>query len=226
MFQSPKKVRTFLVGAIVLGVAATAFPTTYPLTVNGNTKQGTVPHFWSRCVGTGGAQLCLDANWKAHAKIAVTEAGFQAFRGHRILSASNPITWNGSGTPTYNWTTFDQIYHFLVDTLGTVPVMELSSMPTPLQTRGEWSPPKDYSVWKDMINKLVSHCISVWGKEKVRTWIFEVWNEWDYSGFWSGGTEAKYYQLYQNAVQGALAADSLVVVVGLQQPGPGACRDL
>jgi len=31
---------------------------------------------------------------------------------------------------------------------------------------------------------------------------FEVWNEWNYPGFWSGGTEAQYYQLYQNCRRG------------------------
>ena len=213
-FGTKPKVMRLGVLALCIGLSSSGFATTYNLIVNGSTKQGAVPHFWSRCVGTGGAQLCLDANWKAHAKIAVTEAGFQAFRGHRILTASNPITWSGSGTPTYNWTTFDQIYGFLVDTLHTVPVMELSSMPTPLQTSGEWSPPKDYSVWQDMINKLVAHCISKWGAAQVRTWIFEVWNEYDYSGFWSNGTEQNYYQLYKAAVAGAKAADSLVQVVG------------
>ncbi len=223
MFQFFKTVRWFFAAGIIMSVAATAFSTNYSLTVNGATKQGAVPHFWSRCVGTGGAQLCLDANWKAHAKIAVAEAGFQAFRGHRILTASNPITWNGSGTPTYNWNTFDQIYSFLVDTLHTVPVMELSSMPTALQSKGEWSPPKDYSIWQDMINKLVAHCITKWGVTEVRKWIFEVWNEYDYKGFWGdgGGTEAMYYQLYKAAVTGAKAADSLVQVVGPATTGSG-----
>jgi xylan 1,4-beta-xylosidase len=201
--------------------ATSLYATTYTITVNGATKQGTVPHFWSRCVGTGGAQLCTDANWKAHAKIAVAEAGFQAFRGHRILTAANVISWNGSGTPTYTWTTFDKIYDFLVDSLKTVPVVELSSMPQPLQTSGEWSPPKDMTVWGNMIREVVNHCITRYGREKVRTWIWEVWNEWDYSGFWNGGTEALYYQMYQKAVEGAKAADSLIVIGGPSTTGSG-----
>jgi xylan 1,4-beta-xylosidase len=196
-----------------------AFATPYNLTVNGGSKQGTVPHFWSRCVGTGGAQLCLDANWKAHAKIAVQEAGFQAFRGHLILSASNPISWNGSGTPTFNWSKFDQIYGFLVDTLKTVPIVELSAMPRDLQTSGEWSTPKDLNIWRDLIRETVNHCITKWGREFVRTWIWEVWNEWDYSGFWTNGTEQQYYQLYQKAVEGALSVDSLIKIGGPSTTG-------
>lgn len=213
----------FLAAIAVACAVSSAFATTYTITVNGNTKQGTVPHYWSRCVGTGGAQLCTDVNWKAHAKIAVDEAGFQAFRGHLILSASNPINWSGSGTPTYNWTSFDKIYDFLVDTLKTVPVVELSAMPANLRTKGEWSPPKDFTVWGNLIREVVNHCITRYGREKVRTWIWEVWNEWDYSGFWGdgGGTEAQYYQLYQKAVEGARGADSLIKIGGPSTTGSG-----
>jgi xylan 1,4-beta-xylosidase len=215
MLQTEKAAALFLAVATAVFITPPAFAASYTITVNGATKQGTVPHFWSRCVGTGGAQLCLDARWKAHAKIAVTEAGFQAFRGHRILTVSNPITWSGAGaTPTFNFNAFDQIYDFLVDTLKTVPVVELSSMPTPLQTNGEWSPPKDYTVWGTMIKALVAHCITRYGQAKVRTWIWEVWNEWNYPGFWTNGTEAQYYQLYQKAVEGAKSVDSLIKIGG------------
>jgi xylan 1,4-beta-xylosidase len=225
MIQSSREFRAaaaFIAVIAVVLIVSPVFAVRYTITVNSNTRQGTVPHFWSRCVGTGGAQLCTDANWKAHAKIAVAEAGFQAFRGHRILSATNPITWNGSGTPTYNWAAFDQVYDFLVDTLKTVPVVELSSMPRDLQgSGGEWAPPKDFTVWGNMIREVVNHCITRYGRDKVRTWIWEVWNEWDYSGFWNGGTEAQYYQLYQKAVEGAKAADSLIVIGGPSTTGSG-----
>jgi xylan 1,4-beta-xylosidase len=222
MVRLSKAETLFIAIIAAVGVFSSTFATTYNLTVNGGTKQGTVPHFWSRCVGTGGAQLCTDANWKAHAKIGVQEAGFKAFRGHRILSATNPISWNGSGTPTYNWTAFDKVYDFLVDTLKTVPIVELSSMPRDLQgSGGEWAPPKNYDIWGQLIRETVNHCVTRYGKEFVRTWIWEVWNEWDYSGFWSGGTEQQYYQLYQKAAEGARAADAEIIIGGPSTTGSG-----
>ena len=219
MFRLSNAAGMLLVVLVIAGAGSSVFATSYNLIVNGATKQGDVPHFWSRCVGTGGAQLCVDKNWKAHAKMGVEEAGFMAFRGHRILSHSNPISWNGSGTPTYNWTKFDQVYDFLVDSLGTVPIVELSAQPRDLETSGEWSPPKNLSIYQDLIKNVVAHCITRYGMERVSKWYWEVWNEWDYSGFWSGGNEQKYYDMYKAAVLGATEAYPDIKIGGPSSTG-------
>jgi xylan 1,4-beta-xylosidase len=67
----------------------------------------------------------------------------------------------------------------------------------------------------------VAHCESRYGQERVRTWLWEVWNEWDYSGFWSGGTEQKYYDLYKNAVLGAKGVDPQIKIGGPSTTGSG-----
>ncbi len=110
---------------------------------------------------------------------------------------------------------FDQIYDFLVDTLGTVPIVELSFMPGYLQSsKGEVrSPPKDLNVWRDFIRELVSHCINRYGRDRVRKWLWEVWNEPNFVGFWAG-TEDEYFQMYKYAAEGAKSADSLVIIGG------------
>lgn len=205
--------------AVTLCVAVTSFAASYTLTVDGHAKQGEVPHFWSRCAGTGGAQLCVNKDWKVAAKLGVEEAGFQAYRGHRILSYSNPLIWNGSGTPSYDWTKFDEVYDFLVDTLGTVPIVELSAQPKALETSGEWSPPKDLLVYEDMIKNVVSHCIERYGMDRVKDWYWEVWNEWDYSGFWAGGNEQRYNSMYKAAVKGATAAFPEIKIGGPSTTG-------
>jgi xylan 1,4-beta-xylosidase len=207
--------------AVTFLIVSASFATDYTITVNGNTKQGTCPHFWSRCVGTGGAQLCVDKDWKVAAKMAVSEAGFKAFRGHRILSYSNPLIWNGSGTATYNWTKFDEVYDFLVDTLKTEPIVELSAQPKALETSGEWSPPKNLTIYQDMIKNVVKHCIEHYGMERVSKWYWEVWNEWDYSGFWAGGNEQKYYEMYKAAVQGATEAYPEIKIGGPSSTNAG-----
>lgn len=206
MIRSSRIAVVLLAGLLTVCIGTTAFAINYDLTVNGDDNEGEVPHFWSRCCGTGGAQLCLKDEWKVAAKIGVEEAGFEAYRGHRILSASNPLRWSGGNSVTYDWTTFDQIYDFLVDSLGTVPIVELSAQPRDLETSGEWSPPKDLNVYRDLIERVVSHCIDRYGMERVSKWYWEVWNEWDYEGFWQGGTEQQYYEMYKYAVEGAKSA--------------------
>jgi xylan 1,4-beta-xylosidase len=35
-----------------------------------------------------------------------------------------------------------------------------------------------------------------YGRNEVRTWYFEVWNEPNLSGFWEGGDQKAYFELY------------------------------
>lgn len=205
-------------GFMIFCIFTSAFTADYTISVDGGETQGDVPHFWSRCCGTGGAQLCRKDEWKVAAKIGVEEAGFKAYRGHLILSASNPLRWKG-GTPTYDWTVFDEIYDFLVDSLGTIPVVELSAQPPDLASSGEWSPPKDMEIWQDLIENVVAHCVERYGEEKVREWYWEVWNEWDYSGFWQNGTQQQYYEMYKYSVMGATSALPEVKIGGPSTTG-------
>lgn len=219
MIRLTKMTMEHLVCLMAVCVVTSAFTADYDISVDGSETQGDVPHFWSRCCGTGGAQLCLRDEWKVAAKIGVEEAGFKAYRGHLILSASNPLRWSGGGTPTYDWAVFDKIYDFLVDTLGTVPVVELSAQPPDLATSGEWSRPKDLNVYQDMIKNVVAHCLERYGEERVSRWYWEVWNEWDYSGFWTNGNEQQYYDMYKHAVLGATSAYPDVLIGGPSTTG-------
>ena len=51
-------------------------------------------------------------------------------------------------------------------------------------------------------------------------WYWEVWNEWDYAGFWTG-TEADYYTLYDNAVDAITAVLPNAEVGGPASTEPG-----
>jgi xylan 1,4-beta-xylosidase len=65
--------------------------------------------------------------------------------------------------------------------------------------RGNVTPPKDYKKWEDLIRNLTLHFTERYGEEEVKTWYFEVWNEPNLNGFWSG-TQEEYFKLYQHAV--------------------------
>ncbi|MBN1758963.1 MAG: T9SS type A sorting domain-containing protein [Chitinispirillaceae bacterium] len=196
---------------------------TYNLVVDGSKKQGHLPHFWSECVGTGTMIYCLKPEWQVAAKIGAEEAGFKRVRGHGIL-----IGWNGTdntgimtlngGAATYNWTNLDKVVDYLLS-INLQPSIELSFMPKALQSNGVTSKPNDWNAWRDLIQEMVLHCIDRWGEEEVLSWYWEVWNEYDYSGFWNG-TEQDYYMLYQKAAEGAKSANSKIIIGGPVTTGP------
>ncbi|HEX2958340.1 MAG TPA: T9SS type A sorting domain-containing protein [Chitinispirillaceae bacterium] len=191
---------------------------TFTLELDGNKKLGDLPHFWSECVGTGTMEYCLKPEWQVAAKIGVKEAGFKYVRGHGIFVHLNNvdnikvISWKAGSTPTYNWSKIDAIYDAVI-ACGLEPLVELSFMPPDLQTNTPASKPEDWNVWQNMITEFVTHLEERYGVERVRNWYFEVWNEFDYAGFWKDSKE-DYYVLYNKTVAGVRAADSNILVGG------------
>jgi xylan 1,4-beta-xylosidase len=198
---------------------------TYTIAVDGSVKQGDVPQFWNQCVGTGTMSFCLKPQWQAAAKIGAQEAGFKRVRGHGILMRWNGTDdvgifhWDGTNAPTYTWAKFDSIYDF-IESCNMQPLVELSFMPKDLQTNGATSKPKNWNIWRDLIHEVVAHCVGRYGAKEVESWYWEVWNEYDYPGFWSG-TVNDYDTLYSKAVEGAKLADSLILIGGPVTTGPG-----
>ena len=212
---------------IVLGLlwSGSVIAASYSLTVDGAQKLGTIPHFWSKCVGSGTMEYCLKPAWQMAARIGVQEAGFEYVRGHGILIHLNNIdnmyalSWAGPGTqPKYNWQRIDAIYDTVLS-CGLKPIVELSFMPTDLQTNTPASKPKDWTVWEDFIAALVTHLEEHFGVEEVRSWYFEVWNEYDYQGFWKD-TPEDYYELYKRAAAGVKRADPNLLVGGPATTNP------
>lgn len=197
----------------------------YSLSVDGGKRLGTIPHFWSKCVGTGTMEYCLKPAWQKAARIGVQEAGFEYVRGHGILIHLNNednikvLSWDGAGsTPSYNWSKIDEIYDTVLS-CGLKPIVELSFMPPDLQTNTPASKPKDGTVWENFIAALVTHLEEHFGVEEVRSWYFEVWNEYDYNGFWKD-TPEDYYELYKRTVAGVKRADPNLLVGGPASTNP------
>jgi xylan 1,4-beta-xylosidase len=190
-----------------------AFAATYSLTVDGGVRQGAIPHFWSECVGTGTMEYCLKPAWTKAARIGVSQAGFKQVRGHGILIHGNSADNIKLGSaPNWNFSIIDQIYDTVI-ACGLKPIVELSFMPASLQSNGTNAPPNSYANWKNLIAGLVTHLEQRYGAEEVRKWYFEVWNEYDYSGFWSG-TAAQYYTLYDSAAAAVRSVDTNILIGG------------
>jgi xylan 1,4-beta-xylosidase len=206
-------VLTFLLITLSSLPGDSVFAVTYTLTVDGSVRQGPVPHFWSECVGTGTMEYCLKPAWRNAARIGVSQAGFKRVRGHGILIHGNSTDNIKLGSaPDWDFSVIDQIYDTVI-ACGLKPIVELSFMPKSLQSNGTNAPPNSYANWKNLIASLVTHLEKRYGAAEVRKWYFEVWNEYDYSGFWSG-TAAQYYTLYDSAAAAVRSVDTNILIGG------------
>lgn len=187
--------------AVVSAAGATGAQT---IAVDASNSPSGNPHFWSTCVGTGTASLTLRADLQAHYKLAHRELGMGRVRGHGLLNDDMGIFhWSGGGAaPTYDWSKFDT-YLAAIDAAGMRPMIELSFMPTDLASSGnDRNPPSDLDVYRQMIQAVVQHAVDLYGAEDVGRWYWEVWNEPNYPGFWTG-TMDDYFQMYDAAAAGA-----------------------
>jgi xylan 1,4-beta-xylosidase len=179
------------------------------------------PRFWTASIGTGTAGLALRADLQTQYKIAHRELGIQRVRGHGVLSDLD-IYGSGTDGATYDWTKFDTYLDAIVSA-GMRPIMELSFMPPGLadgRSCPVLGPPRSMYMYAQFVRAVVQHCVDKYGMLDVSQWYWEVWNEPEYSGFWSGSMD-EYYVLYGAAVR---AASSVIpnILIG----GPAAtCTD-
>ncbi|CAA9489943.1 MAG: GH39 [uncultured Rubrobacteraceae bacterium] len=153
--------------------------------------------------------------------------------------AGNVYHEDANGEPYYDFTIADRLYDAIVGA-GHVPLVELAFTPralvpddarerfayTPSPTlpgeyeAGHWSfPPKDYRKWGGLVRALVAHCAERYGPERVRGWLWELWNEPDI--FYWRGTPQEYYALYDVTANAVLSA-----LPGARVGGPATTGDL
>jgi len=171
-------------------------------------------------------------------------------RAHHLLTSGNgmpELKWSSSnvfrldakGKPVYDFTITDRTFDEFAKA-GVRPMVELGFMPKdlaarvpgiseyqlhfPAHTMGGASnnPPKDYKMWGELVRKYTEHLVERYGKERVSTWYFEVWNEPDIE-YWHG-TSAEYFRLYDYAVAGVRAALPNARVGGPASTGPASPR--
>ena len=177
-------------------------------------------------------------------------AGPVTIRAHHLLTSGNGVPelkWSSSnvfrldenGKPIYDFTITDKTFDELAKA-GVRPMVELGFMPKdlaaavpgiseyqlhyPAHTMGGASnnPPKDYKMWGELVRTYAAHLVARYGRERVSTWYFEVWNEPDIE-YWHG-TPTEYFKLYDYAVAGVRAALPGAQVGGPASTGPGGAK--
>jgi xylan 1,4-beta-xylosidase len=201
------------------------------VTVDASSAVGTMHRPWRPMIGsehlsqlessetTGGRPI--GAEFEAALRSAHDELGIEAVRAHAILGDDLGTYREIDGRPVHDFTGIDRIYDRVLG-LGLRPIVELSFMPRdlasdPAKTVFDYgaivSPPKDWDRWEALIAELTAHLVERFGRDEVRRWAFEVWNEANLEVFWSG-TRDEYLRLYDASVRAVKSVDRELIVGG------------
>lgn len=177
-------------------------------------------HYWKKLICAGRAAEGLREAWRNQLRELQKELKFEYIRFHGIFHDEMMVYDEKDGIPVFNWKYIDSLFDFLLE-IGLRPIVELGFMPEKLKSgdktvcwwKGNVTPPNDYSKWAKLVRELVIHCINRYGKTEVLNWYFEVWNEPNFSDFWSGSKE-DYFKLYRYTAETIKAVDRRLKVGG------------
>ena len=172
-----------------------------------NQVKGLFNTMFKECVGAGRANEGLRADWQQQLAYVRKECGFKYIRMHGLLTDDMGVyREDKNGNPEYNFQYINKLYDFIIS-IGMEPFVELGFMPEALASgkqtifwwKGNVTSPKDYKKWGELIRNLTFHFTQRYGADEVKTWYFEVWNEPNLSGFWTGSRD-DYFKLYRYSV--------------------------
>jgi xylan 1,4-beta-xylosidase len=219
-----RRFRTVVLAAVAaaLAVATSGAQQPVPRTITADLarQQRPVDRFFDLSVGSDyPGTLIRDAN-QAQLKTAVDELGFRYVRFHAIFHDVLGTVRMENGKTVYDWTRIDQLYDDLL-ARHIRPFVELGFTPAALATsensifywKGNTSHPKPDG-WRDLVASFIRHIEDRYGRDEVRSWYFEVWNEPNLSGFWEGGDQKAYFALYDLTSKTIKEIDSTLRVGG------------
>ena len=160
-------------------------------------------------VGAGRAAEGLRADWQRDLALVRRECGFEYIRFHGLLQDELGVySEDRHGRPVYNFQYIDAVYDAILK-VGMRPFVEFGFMPQKLASgeksifwwKGNITPPRDYDKWAGLIQALVRHWTERYGRDEVRRWYFEVWNEPNLKDLFWSGDQAEYFQLYDATVR-------------------------
>jgi xylan 1,4-beta-xylosidase len=161
----------------------------------------------------------------AQLKTAQQELGFRYIRFHGIFHDVLGTYKVVNGKPVYDWTRIDYLYDKLLG-MGIKPFVELGFTPEAMKTsdnsifywKGNTSHP-DHAQWGPLVDAFVRHLQQRYGRDEVRTWFFEVWNEPNLDGFWEKADQPAYFALYDLTARTIKAIDPQLRVGGPSTAG-------
>lgn len=192
---------SLLVAALCWASVAAAAPR--EITIEVAQARQPIDRFFDLSVGSDYPGTLIRPDAQKQLKTAVDELGFRYVRFHAIFhDVLGTVKQNPDGRVTYDWTGIDKLYDELL-AKHIKPFVELGFTPQALKTsdnsifwwKGNTSHPKP-KMWAALVDAFVRHLEARHGREQVRSWYFEVWNEPNLDGFWEKADQPAYFALY------------------------------
>ncbi len=205
--------------------AAAAEPEARRIDIDVRHTNGLVDRFFDISIGADYPGTLIRPDNMAQLTTTVDELGFRYIRFHDIFHDILGTVRRVNGKTVYDWTKIDQLYDGF-KARGIKPFIELGFTPDLMKTsnqtifywQGNTSHPK-HDEWQALIDAFVRHLQDRYGKEEVRTWYFEVWNEPNLEGFWEKADQKAYFDLYLLTAKTIKALDPQLRVGGPSTAG-------
>jgi L-iduronidase len=155
-------------------------PTT--VAVHADRVLGALPKFW-RCTGFTPAELLLLPEMRHTLSLlgAIPNRGLEFVRVHYLLDL---VAGKRIGARlVYDWGLFDEGLDTILGR-GMRPFFEIMGNPSNLFD--DFDDMDQVRAWRDLVSELASRCVARYGRDEVRAWWFETWNEPDLP-FWRWG---------------------------------------
>ena len=195
--------------------------------INLDAGQATKPldRFFDLSVGSDFPGTLIREDSQAQLRTTVDELGFRYIRFHAIFHDVLGTVRVEDGKTVYDWSGIDKLYDDLL-ARRIRPFVELGFTPNAMKTsdnkifywQGNTSHPLPVA-WKHLVDAFIRHVEQRYGESEVRTWFFEVWNEPNLSGFWEGGDQKAYFELYDLTSNAIKAVDPHLRVGGPSTAG-------
>jgi len=230
MFDSVRRLSILAIGFFAASSAlsiATQSQQAAPRTIVVNIEDSTGPvdRFFDLSVGSDYPGTLIRGDSQAQLKTTVDELGFRYIRFHAIFHDVLRTVQIEDGKTIYDWSGIDRLYDDLL-ARNIRPFVELGFTPKVLATsessifywKGNTSHPKAEG-WRNLIDAFIRHIEARYGRDEVRTWFFEVWNEPNLSGFWEGADQKAYFDLYDLTSKTIKSVDPALRVGGPSTAG-------
>ncbi len=206
--------------SLAICLSSNAQPVTLQVVAPKQNNQLQMP--WRNCIAVGRANNLLRADLLEHLAYAQKVMGYRYCRFHAIFDDEMDVVRRDekTGKLIFQWHQVDKVYDALLK-MGIRPFVELNPMPKVMasgtQTMFHYNmnvtPPKSYDEWQLLVSAFTSHLAERYGLDEIRKWYFEVWNEPNLSGFWSG-TQDEYWKLYTASAKAVKQVDAQLKIGG------------